>query len=245
MMNHLILFLLIILGITACDQPVRTRVPTVQDVSGSSAFTQSNMTDDKETEVSSFADLDVEFQHCQLMMQNTVNGGDLGKIGLCQGSYDKLKLLTYFEKSNANGTCFIPISRTNTTDMATGQVVTTTAVLGRAQCVKNTAGSLYKIQFELDRQDQPFNYIVALDYSILDSYFACQNAKEDYFATHKSVIYPHYNCCQKTYKTSFGYRCQNPLINPAQACLIPATNFANQICSFLNNSQSKFVQIQI
>lgn len=241
----LLLNLFILSFITlACDQPVKTRVPSATNYqSGTNNFNNTGQgivqEEESGTDVNTGSgsnngsNTEVEFDHCPYLSPEH-NGGALGNFGLCQGANDERRFKTIFSQANTNGTCFVPIHI-----LSNGN----SFKLGRAECVHNKANTNYYMTLYKEKVAPYFTYarpeavngVMVIGASSLNSYMGCMNGKEDYYIGTQGC------CYSRRYNSSTNrYSCVSA--NPQ--CENAANNYATNICQlFVQNHSSNYRQV--
>lgn len=226
---------------TACDAPVRTRVPTASDYSvaqtESDSYTEGTGTTDGSGVVDSGETgnetTEPGFEDCEYLSPE-FNGGSLGNFGLCRHTTDERRYKTVFAQSNYSGTCFIPVHV---------QTSGNSFKLGNAECVHNQADTNYYMTLTKELVAPYFSYsrpeaingVMVIQASSLNSYMGCMNSKEDYLIGTTGC------CLQRVYNQSTGrYSCTS--IN--SQCESAANNYANNICAlFKQNHGNNYRQV--
>jgi hypothetical protein len=239
-MKQLLGLLTLSMIISACDAPVRTRVPTTGSFSSGGVTqgqpgyvdpgTGSNTTGTTTGSQGNNVIQEPGFENCDLSL--SFSGGSLGYFGLCKHTSDERRYKAVFAQSNTAGTCFVPVHK---------QSSGSSYKLGIAECVHNQANTNYYMTLNKEMMPPTFSYprpeainaVMVIKASSVNAYMGCMNAKNDFFVGTQG-------CCYQSVPFQGRIHCVNP--NPQ--CEAPANNYANTVCStFVQNHSNHYRQV--
>jgi hypothetical protein len=238
-MNQLLKLFIVTYLITACDAPVKTRVPTApsyNNISGQGVVDNGVNVNNNNNNTGSGGSTgnngssEPGYENCDLSLQ--FSGGSLGYFGICQNTQDERKFKAVFAQSNTSGTCFVPVYIQNGGS---------SYKLGIAECVHNQANTNYFMTLNKEMMPPTFSYprseqingVMVIQSSSVNAYMGCMNAKADYFVAT-------YGCCYQQVQYSGRLYCLQT--NPQ--CESAANSYANNVCnSFVQNHSNKYRQV--
>lgn len=217
-MMKLSTLLLFILILTACDAPVRTRIPTQSnfennnavDTSGDNAAGDSNDSSTEDPVDEGSADDDVTstpgFESCALGPQY-YGGSRIGSFGICQSSLNESSFKLKMASSDlSQGTCFIPLRIVDGGN---------SYKIGIAECVHNEANKVYPMTLTKDRSEEINGIMVIKAGAATNAYMNCMSAKNDYILSVPNCQY-------------------------SSSCISAANQYANYVCGQFVGTYSTF-----
>lgn len=212
--------LLLLFIFTACDAPMRTRIPT-NTTPTSSVGGQNNVVDENPSSPDEPTPDPVEedpvtstpgFENCALGPQ-FYGGSRIGSFGICQSTINessfKLKMAS---SDQSQGTCFIPLK---IVDGGNSYKV------GIAECVHNEANKVYPVTLTKDRSDEINGVMVIKAGAATNAYMNCMSAKNDYILSVPNCQY-------------------------SSSCIDSANQYANYVCGqFVGTYSTFYTQVSL
>lgn len=215
-MKFLILSVLVI--VSACDTPTRSRFPNASSLGGNSSTVPgapSPFTSPTLPGTTPGATSTPGFEACNLTKSNMTP--DLGSIGICKNSQDETQIRFVTSQTDAtNRVCIIPTYKDGTGS---------SAYLGDPQCTYTQAETIYTGRLYKNRpgmSSYPITGVMIMREQLLVEYFGCMDSYAKYIS----------------------YYCPaNPNYAP---CVQSATNYRNTVCTqFKQKYPNNYLDIYI
>jgi hypothetical protein len=215
-----LLSLLLLFIFTACDAPMRTRVPTDSSFQGNNVVNGQDQEPVDPTDPADPADPAEEdlvtstpgFENCAIGPQY-YGGSRIGSFGLCQSTINESSFKLKMASSDlSQGTCFIPLK---IVDGGNSYKV------GIAECVHNEANKVYPVTLTKDRSDEINGVMVIKAGAATNAYMNCMSAKNDYILSVPNCQY-------------------------SSSCISSANQYANYVCGqFVGTYSTFYTQVSL